>query len=361
MRIVHIISQLSGGGAERFTVNLCNELSESGHEVYLIIYRSQPESCLFCKQFLNDGIHLYSLDIKKNAPFLKVTLSLRRIIKQIQPDVINCHLDSVPHLMPIYLFSRIKVFHTIHSVASKASGGGGIHAMLYRFLYLTGLVQPITISDLCHDSYIEYYNLHNAIMIPNGCPPAQPTFKLPEVKAEINTYKQTLGTRVFIHVARFNELKNQRLLIEAFNGFDKEGVDFILLVIGRGFDNGPGKVLADSACDKIRFLGEKSNVADYLSCSDAFCLTSIYEGLPISLLEAMSLGVTPICTAAGGVPDVITDGVTGFLSEVNNDSYTKALLRYLSTPLDKQTIAKVYSEKYSMKLCALRYLETYQK
>lgn len=360
MRIVQIISQLSSGGAERFTVSLCNELSNLDNEVHLIIFKGANESLLFCKRFLQEDVHFYPLKLK-GTPFWKVARTFDSFLKKIQPDVINCHLDSPQYLFPTYLFSRIKVFHTIHNVASKASGGGGMHARFYKFLYHAGLVKPITISKLCHDSYVEYYNLNNDVMIPNGCSPAQPTGKLQEVRTEICGYKQTPNTKVFIHVARFDGQKNQRLLIDAFNRFDEEGVDFTLLVIGRRFDDGEGKKIVDSACDKIHFLGEKSNVADYLSCSDAFCLTSIYEGLPISLLEAMSLGVTPICTAVGGVPDVITDGVTGFLSEVNIDSYTKALRKYLSTSLDKQAIINEYNEKYSMKCCALRYLETYQK
>lgn len=360
MRIVQIISQLSSGGAERFTVSLCNELCNLGNEVHLIIFNGANESLLFGKQFLQDDVHFYPLKLKGSS-FWKMTREFDTLIRKIQPDVINWHLDGIYYLFPSLFQSHIHVFHTIHNVASKASGGGGIHAMLYKLLYKTGLVHPVTISPLCHDSYIDYYHLNNDIMIPNGSAPAITTEKLPEVLAEVDAYKQTSDTRVFIHVARFNKQKNQTLLIDAFNRLDKEGVDYTLLVIGRRFDNGEGKDLADSACDRIHFLGVKSNVADYLSCADAFCLTSHYEGLPISMLEAMSLGVTPICTAVGGVPDVITDGVSGFLSEVNIDSYTKAVHRYLSTPLDKQTVINEYNEKYSMKRCALRYLEAYQK
>lgn len=223
------------------------------------------------------------------------------------------------------------------------------------------MVQPVTISDLCHDTYIEYYNLHNDITIPNGCPPALPTAHLSDVQMEIKSYKQTPKSKIFIHVARFSKEKNQRLLIEAFNRLYNENEDFILLIIGRGFDSEEGKKLVNYACDRIHFIGEKSNVADYLSCSNAFCLTSVYEGLPISLLEAMSTGVVPVCTAVGGIPDVVTDGISGFLADVNIDSYVDALHRFISSPPQKQVVIKEYNEKFSMRKCALNYLRIYQQ
>lgn len=360
MRIVQFIAHLSSGGAERFTVNLCNELSNLGHEVHLIILNSVPESALFNKQFLQENVHFYPLKLK-GIHILKKTKELNGLIKIIKPDVIHCHLASIQYFLPTYLFSHIKVFHTLHNVAAKASGGG-IQAKLYKFLYWTKFVKPITISDICHDSYIEYFHLDNDVMIPNGSAPAITTDKLSNVQTEIKSYKQTPNTKVFIHIARYNQQKNQNLLVDSFNKLNDEGLDFTLLVLGRDFDYEDGKKLVNKSCEKIHFLGLKSNVADYLACSDAFCLTSIYEGLPISLLEAMSLGVTPICTAVGGIPDVVTDGRTGYLAQdVNLESYTDAVKRYLANKLDKDTIIAEFNDNYSMRQCAKKYIEVYNK
>ena len=112
---------------------------------------------------------------------------------------------------------------------------------------------------------------------------------------------------------------------DAFNELDRRGSDFVLLVLGDGFDQGAGAGLKTRACEKIHFLGLKNNVADYLYCSNAFCLTSIFEGLPISLLEAMACGVIPICTNIGGVPDVVQDGRNGYLSDVTDKDYINEL------------------------------------
>ena len=134
----------------------------------------------------------------------------------------------------------------------------------------------------------------------------------------------------------------------------------MLLVIGDGFDQGPGAELKRRACAKIHFLGLKNNVADYLCCSDAFCLTSIYEGLPISLLEAMACGVVPICTRIGGIPDVVADGKNGYLSEVSLNAYMSALERYLNEAGGLEDLVKYFESRFSMSSCAAKYMDIYE-
>lgn len=189
----------------------------------------------------------------------------------------------------------------------------------------------------------------------------KPTAHINEVKKEVETYKLSVETLVFIHVARCHKQKNQQLLIDSFNVLNKNGVDFILLMIGSGYDSLEGKVIQASACDKIHFLGEKDNVNDYMMCSDAFCLSSQYEGLPISLLEAFSYGLTPICTPRGGIPDVITDGVNGYLScGMDVKDYVNAIKRFMDNPMECDKQVSFYKDNYSMDVCAKEYEKLFE-
>ncbi len=225
-------------------------------------------------------------------------------------------------------------------------------------------ILPITISDICLISYKDFYGLDNAAMIENGRSEVIPTQQFHAVKKEILSYKANKNTPVFIHLGKFSKQKNHQLLIDTFNRVDKKGADFLLLIIGADFDSDEGKQLQKGACDKIKFLGTKQNVNDYLLNANAFCLSSIYEGLPISLLEALSAGCVPICTPAGGIPNVITHGVTGILSDDFSDlGYYEAVMSYLNNrvPIDREVFIQYFKENYSINKSAILHHELYSQ
>jgi glycosyltransferase involved in cell wall biosynthesis len=184
-----------------------------------------------------------------------------------------------------------------------------------------------------------------------------------EVTNEIDTYKLNKSDLVFIHVARYHEQKNQQLLIDVFNRLANEVIGYSLLIIGDWLFCEDARELAKTANEHIHFLGTKKNVSDYLFLSDAFCLTSIYEGLPISLLEALSCGCTPICTPVGGIKDSIQNGITGFLSDnVSEESYYNAIKRFMNQQdtIKKEDLIKYFEDNYSIEQAAQKHINLYK-
>ena len=360
MKVLEVISSLASGGAEKFVVNLSNQLQKDGHEVIVCTLNGTTEDLLFNKQFLSEKIKFHDFNICDKSK-LRILRDIYSFTKKESPDVIHCHLAVLQYFLLVF-FLRIPVVHTLHSLAQHAYGGKGRKKRLFKFLYKHQLVKPVTISAECHQSFKDFYHLNSDVMIKNGSPFVMLTQNLDSVRSEIEYYKTNEQTKVFIHVARYNKLKNQELLVDSFNQLHKEGADFILLIIGRDFETEEAKALREKACEKIYFLGEKSNVGDYMYCANAFCLTSHYEGLPISLLEAMSIGVVPICTAVGGVASLIKDGKTGYLAkEIHLDSYIEAIHRYLNGNIAKETIIQYYKDNYSIEVCAKEYCKVYEQ
>ena len=359
MKIIQLIYSLCSGGAERFVVSLSNQLTEMGHDVTVCMLLSdQNDSYVFNRQFLDSHVRFHSMGYLPGFSLSKVTDVEKYLLLQ-QPDVVHCHLNVVPYIFRLAIAQKnIKFIHTLHNVAENASGKKW-QKSINRFFYKHGYITPVTISEKCRQSYVNYYGLPSPVSIDNGCEVPRKSIRFDEVVAEVESYKNNQDTPVFIHVARFHEQKNQKLMIDAFNELYRKEVDFVLLVIGDGFDRGAGAELKGRACEKIHFLGLKNNVADYLYCSDAFCLTSIYEGLPISLLEAMACGVIPICTSVGGVPDVISDGESGYLSGVGLDEYIETIGRYQDNMIPKEIIISEFDKCYSMEYCAQGYLSLY--
>lgn len=357
---MQIIYSLSSGGAEKFVVDLSNELAERGHDVVLCILRDDSGDFIFNKQFLNSNVRFHSMKFDKGFSLSRYQ-QVKKYIMTENPDVVHCHLNVIPYIYEIALLNKeIRFVHTLHNVAPN-TGGVGIQYYFNRFFYKHNLIYPICISKLCLKSFKSYYNLNNSTFIDNGRSVVSISPKFRSVSDEVDSYKISKTTPVFIHIARFSPQKNQQLLVDSFNKLDSEMIDFTLLIIGNGYDCKEGRRLQYTACDKIHFLGEKDNVIDYMNCSDAFCLTSFYEGLPISLLEALSCGVTPICTPVGGIPDVIKDNVYGYLSVGQNiDEYCNAIKRFLKQPLSSKQLIDYFYANYSMGICAKKYEDIYK-
>lgn len=358
MKIVHFLYEMGSGGAERFVADLANAQAASGHEVSVVMLRPSNEKTCFNSQFLDKGISFKSLGVARGINFKKLKQVKKSLLSE-KADILHCHHNILPYIALVLLPSaKPLIIHTVHSAAERANKNAG-ERIYCKFLYKTGLVKPVTISEESRRSFIKVYGM-DAPCINNGRADLVKSPAFESVTAEIDAFKQNPGTRVFIHVGRCHPVKNQKLLIDAFNALDDEGVDFTLIVLGDGFDSDFGKSIKERACSKIHFVGEKSNVADYLMNSDAFCLTSLSEGLSVSLIEALQCGLTPICTPVGGNPDVVKDGETGYLSkDLSLESYLDAIKRYFVFPLSRGFLKEYFFENYSMNHCCKDYLSLY--
>lgn len=359
MKIIQMIYELRQGGAERFVVNIANELAENGHDVTILTLIRDKDTNTFNKQFISDKVKFESMGFERGFSIGKVFQVCRKI-KKLNPDVVHCNLNVIPYIFPISSGGKTKFVHTLHSLA-QYSTGGKLQSSMNRWFYKTGRIVPVTISDQCQTSFSEFYNLPNPIVIDNGASRTVRTSGFDVTSKEVSSYKISVNTKVFLHVARCSEPKNQQLLVSGFNKIVEEGADAVLLIIGADFDSEMGQSLKAQACENIHFLGLKSNVSDYLLNADVFTLSSHYEGLPLSLLEALSAGVTPVCTPVGGIPDVIQNGVTGYLSKDESvDEYAKALRLAYDAPLQSDILKKHFEENFSMSKCASLYEEVYK-
>lgn len=360
MKILQIIYTLKQGGGERFVIDMCNELSKNkANKVFLLTTNANSENNRHYLNTLSKSVQFENIGAKKGLTF-KSIMGIYKAIKEIKPDIVHIHCSPVLIYLPAILYKKAKYIYTIHTLTEKA----------ISFKWLKGFqkwlfkkhIQPITISNICQESYKRFYKQDNAICITNGRAALAITAEAESVKKKIEGYKKSKNTPVFIHVARYAKPKNQELLFNAFNKLHNDGKDFLLLVIGADFENSPYMHLNDT--DYIKILGTKQNVGDYLACANYFVLSSTYEGLPLSLLEAMSMGCIPISTPAGGVIDVIRDGENGLLCptfEETDFCNTIAKVFDKNFSIEKEHIIKEYKENYTIEACADSYYRIYKE
>lgn len=362
MRILEIIPQLSSGGAERFTVDLCNELANS-NEVILLTFYSLDKYGFYVSE-LSDNIKLICLN-KQNGASFGTFIKVLKFIRNSNPDVVHMHLRSILYCLPAIFFLRyIKYFMTIHSDADKEADG--LWGKLVRKLcFKSRLVTPVTISPKSQQTFNEYYKLISSKMIFNGRDVYRDKVLVSNsTRAEVASYKQSPADRVIINLARINEVKRQTLLTRVASRLYREGYLFTLLIVGNMRDKKMVKEIESYQCPLVHMLGEKSNPLEYLKLSDAYCLCSSYEGMPISLIEALGMQTIPICTPVGGIVDVVSDGYNGILADgLSEDDLYYAIKRFLELTDETMYELKKHAietyPQYSMVECAQNYLSLF--
>lgn len=363
-KIVQMVPALGWGGAQVFCIQLCNELvKKDDYEVTLIsMYHHDPQKHLPLSM-LDEKVKFITLG-KKPGIDPSMFLKIYKTLKNIRPNVVHTHLHAGYYCFYTYLRLKYpyKKIHTLHNLAKQDAPPHG--RKMFKYFFKRKIIEAVTISEEVHKSALKEYGHYIKTLIPNGSDEVKPTAALQETTEKINGLKKDSHTKVLLNVARITRQKNQRLLLDAMRKLIEENVIAVILGDYVGDDNPLYDELIDNKPSNVHFLGKVTNVSDYYLNADAFVLTSIFEGLPISLLEALSAGIIPVCTPVGGIINIVTKDI-GFLSDdISETSFIQALKNLLhSDETFIQTLKnngkELYNKEYSMQSCANKYDSLY--
>lgn len=362
MRILQVIPHLGSGGAERFVVDLSNELVELGHDVILLTFYDLVSKYGFYKDDIDKRVRLVSLH-KQQGMSVKAMKQVFDIVRREKPDIVHSHINSLQYTMFTQIFMA-KGVHTVHNEA-HLEVKGALEKGLRKFVFKHNLVQPVTISPESHDSFVAFYG-KDAPLINNGRAVNGDISVTDDVKSEIGSFRKSSNTRVVVQLARFQPQKNIPMMAQVAARLYDDGYDFTLLFIGSTENATIVDEVRNFMPPCAHILGERNNPMEYLKEADAFALSSLFEGMPISLLEALAVGTVPVCTPVGGIPNAVHDGDNGFLSEdTSEEAYYVAMKRFLDA--DNVTLKNLSESAinsfapYSMKNCAEKYVLLYNK
>lgn len=233
---------------------------------------------------------------------------LSKILLQLKPDVVACHSSKAGLLGR--LAAKICGIKSIFTVHGWAFTDGVPHrtAQIYRVLErLMAKITThiITVSQYDKDLALKYNIAPSEQMtvVHNGVPDIDYTPRAQYLDASVPK---------LLMVARFGGQKDHRLLLSALKNCSD--LNWTLDLIGRGDAVEYIEFCKEHGiADRVHFLGERYDVADFLKQADIFLLISNWEGLPISILEAMRAGVSVIASDVGGVSESVIQGQTGYL------------------------------------------------
>jgi glycosyltransferase involved in cell wall biosynthesis len=319
--LVYVITKSELGGAQGHVHDLIKSLYQD-REIHLIV-GSLGWLTDRCEEL---GVTVHHLPkLTRNINLVKDLIAVKEfvsLIQQIKPDIIHAHSGKPGVIARLAgKICNIPVIFTAHgwgfdpnAPLLRRTVALGIERLLGKFATKIICVSEsdrqlaIDLGVVTPDRVIA---IHNGIDLETNLPTATPEINPPQL----------------IMVARFNkQQKDQYTLMKAIQTIEQ---DLNVLLVGTGPDWEEAKNIAQELgiSAKVKFLGDRLDVPDLLAQSQIFVLTTHYEGLPISILEAMRAGLPIIATNVNGIPEQVVDGITGLLVERQDiDGLAKAIV-----------------------------------
>lgn len=313
------------GGSGAVATELGIALAARGHEVHFITYK-QP---FRLPNFL-PGVFFHEVDVGRYPLFeyppydLALAVRMHEVVRDHQLDVLHCHY-AIPHATSAWIAREmlraeggdVKVVTTLHGTDITIVGQERSFHTITRFS-IERSDRVTAVSDYLRDETYRAFGcvgcnvqvVHNFIN-PELYDRSRHEFPIP---ADVVN-----GRKVLMHISNFRPVKRVRDIVQVFARVNAE-VPSLLVMIG----DGPDRVEAEDQArelgvsDDVLFLGKIDAIAPLLSGADLFLMTTDKESFGLSALEALSCGVPVIGARAGGLPEVVTDGVTGVLCDVGD-------------------------------------------
>ena len=325
MKILHIHPSMQGGGIESMICGLANAMSASESVTVCSIFEPKDSDVFWNK--LAADVHRVSLCKTSPGFSVKEIFKIFWHIARGGYDVVNIHGFFYYYALSVLLLHRrVKFFYTIHSDAIKENASWDRQFFAFKkFCFKHGWVKPITISAVSQQSFNDFYHCPSTLIY-NGVPK-------PDVNEfdSVREWRITPDTVMMIHAGRIDTPKNQLVLCRAMKRVIEDGHDVVLLVAGSKQKEDIYAQIEPYFCNRIIYLGERNDIPQLMACCDAMCLPSIWEGMPVTLLESLSVGCVPICSPVGGIPNVIIHGENGLLSgSSSEEDYYAALTKFLN-------------------------------
>lgn len=354
MKIVQIMPEFGLAGAETMCENLTYELIELGHEVSVISMYDYHSA--ITERLENAGVKIEYLNKKPGFDFSMI-FAIRKVLRREKAQVIHTHRYCAQYAVPAAILAGVKRrIHTVHNIASKENikSARKLNKIFFKFFRTI----PVALSELIRDSIIEEYRIKkNRIpVILNGVNLSKCE---PKVDYSVN------GNFKILHIGRFSEQKNHIGLLAAFKVFHEKHFDSELILIGDGEKRAEIEdFVKDNGLENaVKFLGLQTNVYGYLHNADVFTLPSNYEGLPMTLIEAMGTGLPIVATKVGGVPDMLTDGESALLVLNSLDEISNAFEEYYLDENKRKCHgenARMRADAFSSRIMGEKYAKLYK-
>jgi glycosyltransferase involved in cell wall biosynthesis len=327
IRVLECIRQGQIGGGESHLLSLVENLDKIQFEPVVLSFTDGP--MIERLKQMNVPVHV----IQTTKPFdVKKWKTVKKFIKEQNVDLIHAHgTRANSNVLWAAKSLGIPVIYTVHGWSFHPDQKPLIRRVrIMGEKYLTSRTDlNISVSSSNQQSGKSYIPSFNSIVINNGIDLQKfnPNKLYKNIRAELNISNDVI---LILFIARFTLHKQPLSLIKAFAQALPQNSKMHLLMVGDGDQKKEAIDLIHELKinDQVTLESFRIDVPDVLSAADIFVLPSLWEGLPIGLLEAMAMGKAIIASNVDGTSEIIRDGENGLLVETDNliPNLTKALV-----------------------------------
>ena len=331
------------GGSGAVATELGLELARRGHEVHIISYASPFRLRGFAERVTFHEVAQTEYPLfEQSSPYaMALAVKQHEVAMREHLDLMHAHY-AIPHAAAAWLAKQmlkperdLKVVTTLHGTDITLVGQDLSYFTITKFS-IEQSDRVTAVSAYLRDETYRAFGCTgcDVVVIPNFVSTAEYHPPRPPPSPADRTWRHALAPadhKVLVHVSNFRPVKRVTDVVRVFAGVRRQ-LPATLVLVG----DGPDRDAAEQEADRldlrreVRFLGKVDNVADVLRGGDLFLLPSQTESFGLAALEAMACAVPVLASAVGGLPEVVVEGETGFLTPVGDvDGMIDRALRVL--------------------------------
>lgn len=338
IKVLQITHDLAIGGLQQVIVNICRTIDRQKFDISVLCLRSLGE---YVPEIEKLGIKVTLLPQKQDGVDYLSFLKVAKILRQERPDVIHTH-NTQPFIdgtLGGLLAGVKKIIHTDHA----RSFPDNKRYMFAEWFMSHFAYRVVGVSEHTANNLIKYEKISpkKIKIIPNGIDATRFNITIDREKKKRELGITNNGPIIGLGV-RLTEQKGITYLLQAMPAIIEKFPAITLVIVGEGPLMKQLKAEADSleVTKNVLFLGPRLDIPELLQTFEIYVLPSLWEGLPMVLLEALAAGCPIIATKVGGVATAVEDGVNGTLVQPRD---VKQLSRAIIKLLENQDLREEFS------------------
>jgi glycosyltransferase involved in cell wall biosynthesis len=333
MNILQLVSSSRTSGAEKHVAVLSDLLIKRGHNVYAAC----PHGDWLPDQLRLVNIPTFEMEMR-GVRSIKTPSQLVRIVREHKIDIIHAHLTRATYLgLAAGRIARLPIVSSVHCRS---------HDVAYRYLFPHNNSRIISVSDFIRNGLLRKGVPGERIRTIYNGTEFLADDEEPVHADSLGDTESPLPLRVELSlppdseliglIGRVEEFKGHLVLARAVRRIVEARPKAYIVMVGPVVPQVQREVweitAADGVADRLRFTGVRNDVKQLMAQLQVLTLPSRYESFGMAIIEAMAMRKPVVATRAGGIPEVVEDGVTGLLIERNPESLALALIEILSDP-----------------------------